>query len=372
MSNQLKALAVFTGTVIGVGIFGLPWVGKISGFLILVFYFITLGIVAAIIHWLFGEVTLGTQGVHRLPGYVRLYLGKKWSNFALINTCFGLFGAQLAYLIVGGQFLNSLLSPLIGGNSLLYTIVFFVLGSYLIFRGIKGISLTEFLILGFLISIIILFFVRALPLIKLHSLLTIKPNRLMYPYGVVLFSLWGVAIVPEVKEIVKGNRRLLKKTIILGTIISALVYLVFSLVVIGVSGQTTTQDAFSGLIPFFGSNIVKLGFIFGLFASFSSFLTLGLTLKKIFLYDVRLSRLVSFSLASFVPIILFLLGFNQFISIIGLTGAFVMGIEGTIVVFLYKRFLAVKKATKISYFYYLLPLFFVCGVFAEIFYFFQF
>ena len=111
MSAFWKALSVFVGTIIGVGIFGLPWVASKSGFLILLFYFLILAIVAIVVHLMLGDVIVKTPGKHRFPGYVKKYLGPRWGRVALIGICFGLFGAQLAYLLVGGGFLFNLLSP---------------------------------------------------------------------------------------------------------------------------------------------------------------------------------------------------------------------------------------------------------------------
>jgi tyrosine-specific transport protein len=369
MSDRIKALAVFVGTIIGVGVFGLPWVGAKSGFLALIFYFLLLSTVVIIVHLMFGEVCLGTKGIHRLPGYVKEYLGENWKNFSLFNTCLGLFGAQLAYLIVGGEFLRSLFSSYLGGNNLIYTLVFFALGSYLIFRGIKSISFCEFLILIFFFFVIVFFLIKAFPFITIKNFSGINFRFLAYPYGIILFSLWGSAIIPEIKEILKGRHKDLRKVIIFGILISGLVYLVFSFAVIGVSGNLTSKEAFSGLVPFLGTNIVRFGVVFGLFASFSSFLTLGLTLKKIFFYDLSLSSNRSFLLATFLPLVLFLLGLRQFIDVISFTGALSLGCEGLIIVLLYKRFLERKGAKKMNAFYYLLPLFFVLGIFVEIFYF---
>jgi len=124
MSAFWKALSIFVGTIVGVGIFGLPWIAYKSGFFVLLFYFLFLGAVAIVVHLMLGDVILGTSTKHRFPGYVKEYLGSFWSKIALLAVCFGLFGAQLAYLVVGGGFLENLLSPYVGGNLLIYVFVF--------------------------------------------------------------------------------------------------------------------------------------------------------------------------------------------------------------------------------------------------------
>ena len=106
--NFLKALSIFLGTVIGVGIFGLPFVALRAGFFVVLLYFLVMILIAVLIHLLYGEVVLGTKKIHRLPGYVGEYLGEKWKKICFLVIVVGLMGALLAYLIVGGEFLKSI------------------------------------------------------------------------------------------------------------------------------------------------------------------------------------------------------------------------------------------------------------------------
>ena len=369
MIKFLKALAVFAGTVIGVGIFGLPYVASKVGFLVVVFYFLLMTGIAIAIHYLFGRVILSTTGLHRLPGYAGNYLGPNWKKISLVVIGLGLTGALLAYLIVGGEFLYFLFSPYFGGNNLIYTLLFFAAGTYLIFRGIKSISQIELVLLFIFFAIVVLFFVKAHPSINFEYLKNIDLKFLALPYGVVLFSLWGSAIVPEIKEMLGGDQQLLKKVIVSGILLSAITYLFFIFTVFGTSGPNTSKEAISGLVYTLGDNIVKLGFVFGIITCFTSFLTLGLTLKKVFWYDFNLSPNLSWFIACFIPLFLFLAGFREFIKVIGLTGAVAIGLEGLIIVFLYREFLKKKLAQKMNPLFYLLPIFFILGIFFEIYYF---
>jgi len=369
MSAFWKALSVFVGTIVGVGIFGLPWVAYKSGFFILLFYFLILTTVAIVVHLMLGDIILKTKGNHRFPGYVKKYLGARWSRMAFFAICFGLFGAQLAYLVVGGVFLTNLLSPYLGGSFLIYTLIFFALGSLLIYKGIKSISFIEFLVLLFFFGLLIFFVIEAFPRIQLEDFSKFNFKFLFYPYGVVLFSLWGSAILPELKEILKGDRKKLRKTIISGIIIAVFIYLIFTAITLGVCGSATSEDAIAGLGLKLGPGVARAGFIFGFITCFTSFLTLGLTLKKVFWYDAHFSEKASWVIAAFIPLILFLTGFRQFISIIGLTGAITGGIEGFIIIFLYKAFLKQKRSKKMNPLYFLLSIFFILGIVAEISYF---
>ncbi len=364
----VKALSIFLGTVVGAGIFGLPYVASKAGFFIVFLYFLILGAIAFFIHLIYGKVALGTAGLHRLPGYVEKYLGIFWKKISFLVIALGLFGAILAYLIIGGQFLKIFISPYFGGKLIVYTLLFFTLGALLIFWGLKSISQVELSLLIVLFIILLLFFFKALPRIDLNNFKNMNLGSLFLPYGVILFSLWGTSVVPEIKEMLEGDRRKIKKVLLSGIIISSIFYLFFAFIVFGVSGASTSKDAISGFANILGNGIVVLGFIFGAIACFTSFITIGLTLKKVLWYDFGLSRNLSWFIACFFPLFLFLLGLREFIDVICWTGALALGIEGIIIVFLYKSFLKKKFSQKMKPVYYLLPLVFFIGIVFEILY----
>lgn len=365
----LKALAVFTGTIIGVGIFGLPYVAYKAGFWVVVFYFFFLTLLAIIVHFLLGEVSRDTHKIARIPGYAEEYLGKGAKNFSFVVSSLGLIGALLAYLILGGQFLYLFFSSFFGGIPLFYTLFFFIAGAFLIYKGIKSIAQFELLMLIVFIFILFLFFFRGLNFINLENFFTFNPYYITFPYGVIIFSLWGLALVPEVKEIVNRDRKKLRQVLSLGIIIAALCYLFFIVIILGASGINTSQDAISGFAKSIGDGIARLGYIFGLITTFTSFITLGLTLKKIFWYDLKLPETTSWFIACFTPLFLYFLGLKNFIDVIGLTGAISLGLEAIVVIFIYKSFIKKRFQRQAGYWTNFLIILFLIGIIFELFYF---
>jgi tyrosine-specific transport protein len=371
MTQFIKALSVFLGTIIGVGIFGLPYIAMKAGFFPVLFYFLLMSVVAITLHLVLAKIILGTEKLHRLPGYVEEYLGSKWKKISLLFLFFGLTGALLAYLIVGGEFLNAIFAPYFGGNAFLYTILFFCAGAFLVFRGIKSISKIEFFLLLIFLGILIMFFIKALPFINAeHFRTVINWKSLTLPYGIVLFSLWGSSIIPEIKEILGKNKKKLNKVIVSGILISMIVYVFFIFTILGVTGENTSKEAISGFSNTLGNGIVDLGFIFGIIACFTSFITLCLTLKKTLWYDFNIPKNISWFIACFLPLSLFLMGFREFIDVISFTGALALGAEAIIIIFLYKAFLKKKNLGKPNPLIYCLPIFFILGIIFEIWYFF--
>lgn len=366
----IYGVATLAGTIIGVGFFSLPYVTSKVGIWIMLGYFLVLGSLIIFIHLFFGELSLKTPDYKRLPGFARIYLGRWAEKIAFISIILGLFGALLAYLIVGGEFLENLLSPLFGGNNLLYVLLYFFLGAVVIYFGIRIIAKVEFWGLILFFIILILIFIKGFSQIKLLNLFpridyfSLGFKDWFLPYGVVLFSLWGAALIPEVEEILKGKKQLLKKTILISILIPIIVYLFFIYLILGITGPKTTESALVGLKNILGNGIVSLGLVFGILTTFTSFIALGLTLKKVFWYDLKIKKIYAWTITCFVPLILYLLGIKSFILVIAFVGGIALGIDGILILLMY---LKIKPNRKLLI--YPLVLIFLAGIIYEIIYF---
>jgi len=111
----------------------------------------------------------------------------------------------------------------------------------------------------------------------------------------------------------------------------------FAFVVCGVAGQKTSEEAIIGLSNFLGQRIFILGAILGILTMSTSFLTLGLALKEIFIYDYKINDITAWILACFVPFILFLLGLTSFIKVISMVGTITGGLNGIIILLMYLK-----------------------------------
>ncbi len=257
---------------------------------------------------------------------------------ALLTTIAGFFGSILAYIIIGGGFLSDLLLPVLGGSVFLYTFIYFIFGAALIFLGIRAISKIEFLDAALFAIILIAIFWSGFSHIKTGNLAVVASHRdLFLPYGAILFSLWGANVIPEIEEMLGKRKDLLKKTINFSVLIPAVFYLLFILAVVSISGSSTSLEVIAGLKNFLGRGTISLLLIFGLIATLTSYVALGLTLRKIFSYDFKIPRNVSWAIACFVPFILYLAGFKNFINIIGFVGAIALAIEGILIVLMYNK-----------------------------------
>ncbi|MFH1671423.1 MAG: aromatic amino acid transport family protein [Candidatus Portnoybacteria bacterium] len=374
-NNFFKALATLIGTIIGVGLFSLPYITSKVGIWTMLSYFLILGTVTILINFIYGEIVLRTKKSYRLPGYAGKYLGKWAKRIVFLSNGLGLSGALLAYLVIGGSFLFSLFGPVFGGNYYFYVLVTFSIGALLIFFGIKSIARAESFLLIFFFFVLIFIFKKSFPVIEINNLFNFNLSDIFLPYGAILFSISGATLIPEVKEMLGKNSKSLRKVIFFSVLISILVYLFFILIVTGITGQDTSQDAISGLKNVLSNGVVALALVFGFLTVFTSFLTIGLTLKKILWYDMGIKKNLSWALACFVPLILFFLGLNNFITIISLVGGVFIGVDVTMMILTY---LKAKKHGDLEPVYslnlprflvYSLILFFILGAAYEIYYF---
>lgn len=336
--NFYYALAILVGTTVGGGIFGLPYVIAKAGLVTSFFYFLVLGMSVLLVTLFFGEIILSTEEDHRLVGYAKKYLGKKGEIIITLSTIFGMVGALLAYIIIGGNFLKIVL-PSVGLSATHLSFLFWIVLSFFVYKGIKLVAPAELLMNISLGVILALVFSFAMPHIDPQNFRVINWSNVFMPFGVILFALVGWTALPEITELFKDGEDHgdYKQIIVLGMGMVILLYFLFSAAVVGVSGAKTTQEAFQGLIPFLGNNIVRLGASLGVLAVAASYLVLSLYLKDTFKYDYDVDSWKSFLVTVIPPIILFALGMRSFIEVLGFTGTIIGALEGTAIILIFKE-----------------------------------
>ncbi len=331
------AVAMMVGMIIGVGIFGVPYAITKVGFALGIFYIVFLGGILLLEHLLYSEVVLRTEGKHRLVGYAEIYLGKYGKTLAGAAQILSFYGALIAYIIIGGQFLHAILLPIFGGSVLMYQFAFFVLMSLAVLIGLRLVASIEFLMTIILLAVVAIIFFFGLPYVWYPNLYIMNLKEIFFPYGVILFALGGAAAVPQIRELLRGQEEKMKKAIVIGTAVPLVVTALFAFVVIGISGSGTTQEAIAGLSGALGSKIVLFGAIFGFLAIATSFLVLGLNLKEIFNFDYKLNGFLSWALACILPFLIFLAGRPEFMSVIAFTGAVLGGLEGILIILIWLK-----------------------------------
>jgi amino acid permease len=329
-----------TGTIVGAGILGLPYVFSKSGFLIGLLWLIVIGAIMMFINLTLGEITLRTRGKHQLTGYAEKYLGVWGKRFMFAAVIFGIYSALLAYLIGEGESL----AKLIPGDTppVVFAIFFWLIMTLLLRRGLKGLKRVETWGSIAVITIILGIFIRFLPDLRPENLLAIHTPHFFTPIGVIMFALLGFTSIPELRKEIKGQEHLLKKAIIIGTSIPIILYILFSATFIGVLGTSITEVATLSFGP--------LMTILGIFTMLTAYFVLSYSLAATFRLDIKVSKTKNFIYTSLIPLIIYIVAeyfhLIDFTLILGIGGVISGGATGALILLIARK---AKKSTRNKY-----------------------
>ncbi len=325
---------MLVGAIIGVGIFGIPYVSSRAGFWVGEGYIVGLFFLVLLLHLCFAEIVERTQGSHRIVGYAGKYCGKKLKYVTFFLAFVGGYMALLLYIVAAGKFLNILTFNEIPATY--GSILFWILGTYALWRGLRFIATGEFFMAAFFLLAIGVVVGRGIPLVHALNFTPFNFSQIFLPYGVVLFALTGTFAIPEMRIILKDGKKYVW-TIITGTAIPAIVYLLFNFAIVGMSGPHTSPEAIQGILPIVGEGVGWIAALAGFFAVSASFLAFSLDLKNTLAFDWRMHHIKATLVVALVPIFLFLLGFQQLIAIMSVAGAVFGAAMSVIILLVYLR-----------------------------------
>lgn len=319
----IASVATLVGIVVGAGFLGIPKAMTLSGYLPGVLLMIIVSLVAFIMCLFAIELALNTKKVHQMPGMITKYLGKKIGIISSIIFALISFGAMSAYLTGS----SDILSVYTGIDQVYCMIIYFFLVFFFVWKGLKLIEKAEtYLGIAMLIFLIILAIIMR-PDFDVNNLTSLQTSDLLVPLGVIIFSFGGYNVMMQVEEITNGNKELMIKTSIIGTIIPFIFFFTFATLMLGVFGNNIGNIATESLAGIIGAIGNSLAF----FAMTSSYIISGLLWKDMLIDDYGISKKSSVLIAMFSPFIFTLLVSPNFIDILAYTGAVLAGIFSIIV-----------------------------------------
>ena len=334
----IRAVAILSGTIIGAGTLAIPYTIYYAGYWLGILYLLILGIVMLTLHLMLGEVSLRTKGIVQVPELIKKYLGKKGYLLAMLSTIFIIYGAMTAYIRAAGDMVNAI----IPSNSFAWSIVFFSIGSYLIIKGLKVVSKWE-LVFGIgMLLIIMTIWLKAMYTQSIDwSQFSINPSisfsHAIAPYGIILFSYFGLITVPQLKKILGKQSVKMKSAIQLGLLIPILLYSIFVTLVIGVAGSDITKVATIALGAKMGPQVLGIITVFALLAMITSFITMGIALINSYISFGNISRLTATIITVIPPIAILTLDWAEFDTIIRYAGGIGISIISILIVLMFWR-----------------------------------
>ncbi|MEK6809770.1 MAG: aromatic amino acid transport family protein [Nanoarchaeota archaeon] len=335
----LLAIATLVGTIVGAGILAIPYVVAQSGFLFGFIITVVLGLAFLLLNLMTGEIVLRTQKQHQLTGYAEKYLGPWGKRVMMFSMVFGTYGALTAYLIGEGESLKAIFRL---GSPLWYSIFFFMIALFIIYRGVKAAGKVELFLIGILLAIVIVIGIVSYQDIHINNLTSANWVKFFAPYGVILFALMGMPSVPEMQEVLEQEKLKMKRAIIIGSIIPIILYLIFALIVVGIIGlenfeilQPNQRIATVALSIYSSPLLGIFANIIAVLSMFTSFLTLSIALIEMYEYDYAFPHYAAMLLTFSIPLLITLFSLSTFITIIAITGAIAGGLQAILIIFSY-------------------------------------
>lgn len=344
LKNSLLPSSILIASVMGAGMFSLPFVFHTVGLLATIIYLILFGMLAVAIHLIYADVVMRAHEKHlHFPGYIKLYLGDRIGMFATFVVLITLLFTLTAFLILSTSFLHILI-PTLQPLSLLF--LFWALGTLFAFITIEGTGLFDAVTTTLTLAAIAAIFIYWGTSIAFdRSLLpTFNASQSLLPFGPALFSFLGFSAIPALiayarKQSIPMHNT--QKAIILGSLIPAFFYLLFVVAIWGLS-PFVSIDSVSGLIANIPASIMIIFGILGFVSLWDSYASVGRDASKLIHSELNLPTVITFFVVALAPLALFFLGFQNFITIIDVIGGILFSIWGILIILAWKKAVAVR------------------------------
>lgn len=317
--ETFNAMLMVIGGTIGAGFLGIPYAIAKAGFLIGFIQLIGIGIITIVMSLYVAEIILRTRGKFQVVALADRYLGKWGKRIMAIAAFSGMYGALTAY----GIGVGSAVSAILGGNPLIWSGVFLLIASVLIFKGLKIIEDVEMILVGIIVPFLFIICLSILPGVDLANLAEINWGNAFLPYGVILFACMSYSAIPEVAQVIRKKSDL-NKAILLGGLIYIFVYIIFAITFVGNFGTTVAGVATLSLPGWIGT----LGNLTSALTMGTVFLILGLVLKDNYIEAFHYNKYLAWVLACIIPFAIVFLIRPDFISVLSVVGIFAGGLIG--------------------------------------------
>lgn len=332
-ASVAEAVFMITGMTIGAGILGIPYVVAKVGLWTGIAYILVLGVIMLYLNLMTGEVAVRTKQSLQLPGLAGHYLGNWARHFLSVVMVLGGTGALLAYTVGEGN----VLAAMFGGEPLMWGTIFWALASIVVWRGLSALKnvdrILSFLVIAIIAGLSFWLFGHwdsaAVP--------QFNAAEIFLPYGVILFALNATPAIAEAHALLPGSQRHFKKALILGTLIPIGVYVLFALAVVGAMGADTTELATLGLGQKFGPGVFWFSNLFAALSMGTGYLGLGIAIKQNLVWDNKVNPFLATLIVILIPICLFFAGISNFVAILDIVGALMVGSSSVIMALVYVR-----------------------------------
>jgi amino acid permease len=330
------ATCILAGTIIGAGIFSLPYVvsqlGLVLGFLFLYVFFV----IYLLVHRMYADLLAKESGTHDFSFLAHKYFKPFSARITTWIVILELTFVLLVYLTVA----PGLLKISFGVEGTLYLLVFWLISSLFIFLPLRftGIAhaLATIAIVGIVGLAVYSGFSKPLVTSPFESM-----NLALFflPFGPLLFSFSGrpaiSKVVEEQKEAsVSGHWFPLKRVIFWGTAIPAILYAVFIISVLKMEPHPLPEALKSVSLP---ADFLRFFGILGLLATWTSYFMAGKNIRDILYKDRGVPSWIGYLIPCVLPIVMFFTVSSSFFLVLSLTGGVFLACEGICIIMMWRN-----------------------------------
>jgi amino acid permease len=334
-----EAFATIVGTVVGLGIFAIPYAAKNVGVAPTVALIIFIAVMSVLVSILYAEIVIFDKREECIVSYAKRYLGQWMGRIETCSVFFGYTGSILAYVLAISVFVKEFIPQ---GENYFWPIILFytAISGLVLLRGIRSLGNLEIVLAGIMCAAFFLVFWKSLP----HWRPVITDwSEVTIPYGVVWFSLTGGSAIPITVSLLKRKGKKVFNAIFFAYTLITLVTILFFVAALKTGGQRIGLDPFVAMGERMGSWVFYLGTLIGILAVTTSHWTLATYFNKVLKEDLKINPTASWLLVIFLPVILILLGVSNFVNVIGLVGLVAGTFDALLLIAIYRKIFSRKN-----------------------------
>lgn len=335
MKRNISVLVFMVASIVGAGIFALPFTLAAHGLWIFLGVMMVAVWATVRIHDAVVQLSASTHKNLQLPGLVGLYLGKNAARVMGVLFFISGFASLLVYVLG----LHELFRTFLPDFSLWYVAIPCVLLSLVVSVRGEGFVLRNaffFSSLVFFLIVVISLLCVVHPQFSLSASFVPVVSSNISIIAVCFFALSGVVAIPELASMVR-NRMALRAPVAFATATVAMLYVFFSLAVVGILQGDTTAVATSGLKFHFGASAIVVGALVTAASFLSGLMLRSLSLVESFRWDYGLSRFTALGLFCAIFLVMIAIPQQSFAQVVAWSGGVLGGLIGILIMSAYMR-----------------------------------